>query len=177
MNIATLVFNAVQENTYIAWDETKECVIIDAGNSSERENIALESFIAEKGLKPVMAINTHGHFDHLMGVEFVRARYGVPFAMSSKDRYLLEATKTGSVVYGMTLGEMPATIDIDLATTKELKFGGVTLEVITTPGHTPGMYHSMIVRVRRYSRGILYFVRASDARISLGGIMLRSWSR
>ncbi len=138
MNIAALVFNFVEENTYILWDETMECVIVDAGNSSERENQALKNFIAQKGLKPVMAINTHGHFDHLLGVEAVKAEYGVPFALSSKDQYLLDATKSGSVVYGMKLGEMPALIDIDLDSEAELTFGETTLKVIKTPGHTPG---------------------------------------
>ncbi len=138
MNVATLVFNPVQENTYILWDDTKECVIVDAGNSSASESAKLRCFIAERGLKPVMAINTHGHFDHLLGVEWVRTEYGVPFAMSSVDRYLLESVKNGSVVYGMQLGDMPSTIDIDLKEVGELKFGETTLKVIPTPGHTPG---------------------------------------
>ncbi|MFI3303201.1 MAG: MBL fold metallo-hydrolase [Rikenellaceae bacterium] len=138
MNIASLVFNPVQENTYILWDSTNECVIVDAGNSTDRENTALENFIKERGLKPVMAINTHGHFDHAMGVEFVRRRFDVPFAMSSKDNYLLESAKEGSVIYGMRIGAMPTTIDIDLDTTEELSFGETTLKVIKTPGHTPG---------------------------------------
>lgn len=138
MNIATLVFNPVQENTYVIWDETLECIVVDAGNFSDRENTALEDFITERGLKPVMAVNTHGHFDHTMGVEFLRKRYDIPFAMSSKDEYLLESAKEGTVIYGMTIGAMPTTIDIDLATTAEITFGATTLKVIATPGHTPG---------------------------------------
>ncbi len=138
MNISTLVFNPVQENTYVVWDETNECIIIDAGNCSEQENMALESFIESKGLKPVLAVNTHGHFDHAMGVEFVRRRYCVDFAMSSKDLFLLEAAKEGSVIYGIRVGAMPTSVDIDLATTDEIKFGATTLRVIPTPGHTPG---------------------------------------
>ncbi len=138
MEIATLVFNPVQENTYILWDETRECVIIDAGNSSPAEAAKLQCFIVERGLKPVMAINTHGHFDHVMGVEWVRSSYNVPFAMSSEDRYLLEGVKSGSVVYGMKMGDMPTTIDIDLKSVRELTFGNTTLQVIPTPGHTPG---------------------------------------
>ncbi|MFR9602708.1 MAG: MBL fold metallo-hydrolase [Rikenellaceae bacterium] len=138
MKIAVLVFNFVAENTYVIWDSSRECVIIDAGNSNAKEDQALANFIAQNGLKPVMAINTHGHFDHAMGVEFVRKTYGVPFAMSSDDQYLLESTKSGSVVYGITMGDMPSTIDIDLKETKEIKFGETTLQVIPTPGHTPG---------------------------------------
>ena len=68
MNIVKFVFNPLQENTYILWDQTKECVIVDAGNASAREDRALADFIAENGLTPVLAINTHGHFDHLLGV-------------------------------------------------------------------------------------------------------------
>ncbi len=138
MKIAVLVFNFVAENTYIIWDSTGECAIIDAGNSNDRENRALENFIEQNGLKPVIAINTHGHFDHAMGVEFVRQRYNIPFAMSSDDQYLLDAQPTGSVVYGMALGDMPSIIDVDLKGLKHIKFGDTTLQIIPTPGHTPG---------------------------------------
>ncbi len=138
MNIAKLIFNPIQENTYVAWDDTLECVIIDAGNFGEAEDTALDNFITSKGLKPVMAINTHAHFDHVMGVEFVKSHYQVPFAVSSEDNYLFDATPEGANVYGFTLGKMPRRGDIDLNTTEELKFGNTTLKVIKSPGHTPG---------------------------------------
>ncbi len=138
MKIATLVFNFVSENTYIIWDATGECIIVDAGNSNAKENQALANFIAQNNLTPKMAVNTHGHFDHLLGVEFVRKEYGVPFAMSSKDQYLLDSTPCGSVVYGITLGEMPTSADVDLSQTDQIQFGETTLKIIPTPGHTPG---------------------------------------
>ena len=62
MNIAKFVFNPIQENTYILWDESLECVIVDAGNCSAGEDSRLADFIAQNGLKPVMAVNTHGHY-------------------------------------------------------------------------------------------------------------------
>ncbi len=138
MNIAALVFNPIQENTYVIWDSTNECIIVDAGNYGEREDRALENFIAEKGLKPVMAVNTHGHFDHAMGVEFLKSRYQIPFAVSSLDHYLFENSPEGTNVYGFILGKMPKGGDIDLDTTPEIKFGETTLKIIKTPGHTPG---------------------------------------
>ncbi len=138
MNVAVLVFNPVQENTYILWDETKECVVVDAGCSNDMEFAALENFIAERGLKPVMAINTHGHFDHLLGVERFKSEHGIPFAMSSLDMFLVESTKEGSFVYGIPIGKMPSKIDIDLDEVSEVRFGETTLQVIKTPGHTPG---------------------------------------
>ena len=80
MNVVKFVFNPIQENTYIVWDETKECVVIDAGNASAREDRILSDFIEEQGLKPVMAVNTHGHFDHTQGVKWLKEKYDVKFA-------------------------------------------------------------------------------------------------
>ena len=68
MEIKRVVFNPFRENTYLVWDDTKECIIVDAGNMVEGENKILEEMISSRGLKPVMAVNTHGHFDHLGGV-------------------------------------------------------------------------------------------------------------
>ena len=67
MNIVKFVFNPLQENTFVVWDQSLECIIIDAGNASASEHARLSAFIAEQNLKPVMAVNTHGHFDHTGG--------------------------------------------------------------------------------------------------------------
>lgn len=137
MKIASLIFNPIQENTYIVWDDTKECVIIDAGNNGPREDIVLKNFIAEHGLKPVMAVNTHGHFDHTLGVQYLKREYGIPFALSGKDKFLLETASVSGMIFGVEIGELP-TIDIDLDERREITFGHTTLQVIPTPGHTPG---------------------------------------
>ena len=137
MKIATLTFNPIQENTYIVWDETGECVIIDAGNASPRENAALDNFIAGHGLRPVLAVNTHGHFDHTLGVAHVQEQYGVPFALSFKDRFLLEGASASGSVFGVAVGKLPLG-DTDLDATPEIRFGNTVLRVIATPGHTPG---------------------------------------
>lgn len=137
LNIACLPFNPIQENTYVLWDETNECVVIDAGNSSPREDAALDNFIAEHGLKPVLAANTHGHFDHTLGVEHLKQRYGIPFALSSKDTFLLENAATSGSIFGVKVGAMP-TVERDLDGEQEIRFGKTTLRVLRTPGHTPG---------------------------------------
>lgn len=138
MKIACLTFNPIQENTYVVWDDTLECVVIDAGNSDARENAALDRFIADHGLRPVAAVNTHGHFDHTLGVQHLRERYGIPFALSGKDRFLLENASVSGQIFGVKIGAMPAAPDIDLDTVPEIRFGDTALQVIATPGHTPG---------------------------------------
>ena len=138
MQIVKFVFNPIQENTYIVWDETKECIIIDAGNMSAREDKVLAEFIEEQGLKPVLAVNTHCHFDHILGVEFLKMTYGVPFAASSADLELLKSGRASGAMFGMELGALPESIDIDLASLDEVKFGNTTLRVIATPGHSKG---------------------------------------
>lgn len=137
MNIAKLVFNPIMENTYIVWDDTKECIIIDAGNFSAREDAQLTDFISERGLKPVMAVNTHGHFDHAMGVGYLKETYGVKFACSSKDQFLVDSAQQSGAMFGVKCAPVPA-IDIDLDKMAEIAFGATKLRVIKTPGHTPG---------------------------------------
>ena len=136
MEIKRVVFNPFRENTYLVWDDTKECIIVDAGNMVEGENKILEEMISSRGLKPVMAVNTHGHFDHLGGVKWLKEQYGVQFACSSKDQFLIDSC-AGGMMYGLKCNEVPA-IDIDLDAVQSITFGQTTLTILKTPGHTPG---------------------------------------
>ena len=138
MKIARLIFNPIQENTYIIWDDTLEAAVIDAGNMNERENEVLAKFIADNGLKPKYALNTHGHFDHLLGVDFLREKYGAQLAMSSKDEFLLKSASVSAELFGVKADALPETIDVDLEGKESIKFGNTELKIIPTPGHTPG---------------------------------------
>ena len=138
MKIARLIFNPIQENTYIIWDDTLEAAVIDAGNMNERENEVLAKFIADNGLKPKYALNTHGHFDHLLGVDFLREKYGAQLAMSSKDEFLLKGASVSAELFGVKADALPEAIDVDLECKESIKFGNTELKIIPTPGHTPG---------------------------------------
>lgn len=137
LKVSVFVFNPFQENTYVVSDETKECIIIDAGSYSAAENTALVNYVRENDLKPVMAVNTHGHVDHMLGVASVKKEFGVPFALHSDDNFLIESAATHGAIYGFNVKEIPE-IDVDLKGETELKFGNTTLKIIETPGHTPG---------------------------------------
>ena len=85
-----------------------------------------------------MALNTHGHFDHLLGVNHLTSRYGAKFALSSKDEFLLKTGSVSAELFGVRAGDMPEGIDIDLDGMESIKVGATELKIIATPGHTPG---------------------------------------
>lgn len=68
IEIIKLTFNPFQENTYILYDDSKECVIIDPGCYTQQEKEQLLNAINGRGLKPVKLINTHCHIDHVFGM-------------------------------------------------------------------------------------------------------------
>lgn len=137
ISIAKLVFNPFQENTYIISEPGGDCIVVDAGNYSAREDAALSGYIQEKGLHPVMAVNTHGHVDHMLGVQYVKDTFGIPFALHSSDNFLIESCAEHGAIYGFDVRGIPA-IDKDINDAGEIKFGESVLKIIHTPGHTPG---------------------------------------
>lgn len=137
ITISRLVFNPFQENTYIISEPGGKCVVIDAGNYSAAEDRQLSAYIAEKNLTLVMAINTHGHVDHMLGVNYVKERYGIPFALHGDDKFLIESAVTHGALYGFNVAAVPA-VDEDLKGVDKLMLGDVELQIIHTPGHTPG---------------------------------------
>ncbi|MCK9270722.1 MAG: MBL fold metallo-hydrolase [Bacteroidales bacterium] len=137
LQIHRFIFNPFQENTYVLYDESKEAVIVDAGCSDEQEGEALSGFIQKHQLKPVAQILTHGHIDHVMGVNFVWEQYGlkpkahadvVPFLENATEQAQMFGVKTGKLV-------MPERF---LEEGDQVKFGKSVLEVLHTPGHAAG---------------------------------------
>ena len=167
MKVASLQFNPICENTYVVWDSTGECIVIDAGNSTESENAQMREFIDLRRLRPVMAVNTHGHFDHTLGVQFLKDTYGIPFALSGKDKFLLDNAAPGSSIFGVKVGAMPS-IDLDLDTVEEVRFGDTTLHILRTPGHTPGHVSLYEPQAKAFFTGDTLF-RESIGRTDLPG--------
>ena len=137
LQIKTFVFNPFQENTYILFDNTKECVIIDAGCYTEEEQQELLGFISSNGLKPKYAINTHGHVDHILGTAFVKKQFNIEIAGHAEDMPLMQSAVSHALMYGLTIDDVPS-IDIMVNHHDTIEFGDSSLKVIHTPGHSPG---------------------------------------
>jgi len=138
MKIERFVNNTFAENTYLVYDTgTLDCAIIDPGCYSQEERTTLTSRIAALNLHPVLIANTHCHSDHILGVNFLKRTYGIPFAANAADQYLLNKADLYASVWGWHI-DGQITIDIDCAEGSVLKIGNSTLKCAATPGHTPG---------------------------------------
>ena len=137
MEIKTFYCNPLRECCYVVWDETLEAVIIDPGFYGPREEGRLASFVEEKGLKPVKILLTHGHFDHMMALSDVVARWGVPVYMHPADKMQLERAAVWCRGLGLEFKPYTGALN-DLSDGDVISFGHSSLEVIATPGHTQG---------------------------------------
>jgi len=137
IKIKPFVFNDFAVNSFVIYDETKECIIVDPGcNTKEQEDI-LSHFISENKLKPVKLLNTHCHVDHVAGNNFVVENYKTPVYANEGDVANLDASKRAGEIYGMKIKTPPA-IDYYLNCNDVVKFGNSELSVLHVPGHSKG---------------------------------------
>ena len=138
LQINSFVFNPFGENTYVIFDETKECVIIDPGCYTASEEDRLFGYIDQHQLKPLMVINTHGHVDHVVGNNAVKRRYGIPVAAHPDTHSDITQANSQAVWLGFQpVGDIDLP-DVDLQDDEVIKIGESSLEVICTPGHARG---------------------------------------
>ena len=137
MEIKTFYCNPLRECSYVAWDETKECVIIDPGFYGDRERQRLYNFIEERQLKPVKVLLTHGHFDHVLSLDEVARQYQIPVLMHPADREQIVRSQEWCQSLGLVCTPFGGEFT-DIADGDVIRFGNSSLEVIATPGHTQG---------------------------------------
>jgi hydroxyacylglutathione hydrolase len=137
ISVEVLTFNMFSENTYILYDETKECVIIDPGCGDYQERMELKSLIEGRGLKVRHLLNTHAHIDHVLGNDFVKKTYDVKYYLHKKDLPILENAAERATNYGFP-GYVGAEVDVFIEEGDIIEFGNSKLEILFVPGHAPG---------------------------------------
>lgn len=139
LQIELMVFNQIQENTYIVYcSETKECAIIDAGCRSRMEKIKFRKKIEELGLTPKHLLNTHLHFDHIYGNKFVYDTWGLLTEASEKDQFFIDTYLDQLNLFGFPTEEQAPGIGRKLKNGDIIEIGNESLTVLETPGHSAG---------------------------------------
>jgi len=136
ISIKQFTFNPVRENTYILFDETDECAIIDPGMYDAAEQNEVVNFIKEQGLKPVLLLNTHCHYDHVFGNKFVYDQWGLKPQFHKGELYVLQAIPGYVPQMGLHY-ELSPEPEVFLPESGKVSFGNSQLELIFAPGHSP----------------------------------------
>ena len=124
LKVFTLPVGMLQTNCYIAYLEGRgDCLIVDPGDNAKK----IIAFLVSQCLTPAVILLTHGHFDHDGAVKDLALEYDCPIYMNKKELILPSSFPTGRRVYTHSCGEGDA-----------LALAGLTVQVLETPGHTPG---------------------------------------
>ena len=139
LSIKTFIFNELGVNTYVVYNENNDCVIIDAGNNLKEEDEYIIGFIDQNGLKPIMLLNTHSHIDHVMGNAAIAKRYGIPLASHPIEKPFYDKVWMYAAAFGINFTQdrcLNPTIDLNDG--EFIDIGNDKLQVLFTPGHSPG---------------------------------------
>lgn len=138
MQYKTFTFSPFQENTYVLYDDSKKCIVIDAGNFFPNENEQLDAFFEENGLTLVNVVNTHNHLDHVFGLRYLVDKYEVKAASHPDDLFWIDNFMNAASGYGLQIEKPAPKPEIMLNHGEVFKFGNTELEIIHVPGHSPG---------------------------------------
>ena len=136
IQLKKFTFNPYQENTYVLYDETGECVIIDPGMYDGTEQNEFVSFIKSNALKPVLLLNTHCHIDHVLGNKFVFDNWSLKPQFHEGELYVLQAVASYAPQMGMHY-ELSPLPEVFLPESGDITFGNSKLSIIFAPGHSP----------------------------------------
>lgn len=132
-------FNPLGTNCVVLWaDGSRRCTVVDPGMSSDSGARELLDYFSREDLAPDAILLTHGHFDHVWGVERLLELYPVPVYMHPADKGLLADGSTafpGAQSIKMLRHSFSTE---DVADGDVISTAGVDWKVIHTPGHTPG---------------------------------------
>ena len=174
IKIQRFVCNMLQENCYVASDESNECVIVDCGAWYGEERQAILDYISTNGLTPRHLLSTHGHVDHNFGNNTIYDKYGLKAEVHKSDLSYMESLAEQSVQF---IGQKP---DYDypsagriLSDGDEICFGTHILTVVHTPGHSRGSVCFYIKSENIMFTGDTLFRRSIGRTDLAGGSMMQ----
>ncbi len=136
MQIKTLILGLYENNSYIVrQNETaKDCVVIDTALNAT----GILDYLKENDLNPVAIVLTHGHMDHIFGVKPLREAYPIiQIYIHKLDAHMLTDGQANLSTLSGTIFKTEAAEHV-FDEPDILKLAGIELQVLHTPGHTPG---------------------------------------
>lgn len=135
--VKSFIFNPIAENTYIVYNEHKQCVIVDPGCYTAAECKVLTDFIEQNTLKPIWLINTHCHLDHVFGNEYVAHQYNLPVHIHKNEQWFLDHLVESAAQFGLQAKAFTGKT-IHISEADKIIMGDDVLNILFTPGHSPG---------------------------------------
>ena len=137
ISVERFVFNAFAVNTFLLYDDSGECIIIDAGCYEEKEKKEVKDFLENNKLRLVRNVNTHCHIDHILGNGFIAETFGIFPEYHKASIPFFFTAKEIATSFGYKLNHIPEPKGY-LDEGHSVTFGRSKLEVLYTPGHADG---------------------------------------
>ncbi len=135
--IKSFTFSPIRENTYVLYNDDKNCIIIDPGCYFDVEKNELSQFINTQKLVPKMLLNTHCHLDHVFGNKFVSEKYQLIPAIHELEKEMLVYAPVSGLMYEMPFENYEGELNF-LKEGDSINIGDDELKVLFTPGHSKG---------------------------------------
>src|SRR5207253_1886025 len=130
-------FNPVQENTYVVYNEKRDCCIIDPGCYFASEEKEIRDFVEQNGLNPVFLLNTHCHLDHIFGNRFIHKTFGLELYLHQLEKAVLDYGPASGQLWQLPFDNYDGPLHF-LSEGDTVRLGQDELHVLFTPGHSPG---------------------------------------
>lgn len=133
LDLQKCILGSVYTNCYFLRNkETNEVIIVDPADCPDK----IEAKILQMNAKPAAILLTHGHFDHIMAAQAVKEKYGISiYACREEEEMLKSPAWNLSVHYGNSCS---FAADVCLEDLQVFEAAGFSIQMIHTPGHTPG---------------------------------------
>ncbi|HYF33420.1 MAG TPA: MBL fold metallo-hydrolase [Chitinophagaceae bacterium] len=137
LTVKGFVFSPIEENTYVLYNESGDCCIIDPGCYYSNERNELKDYILSHRLRPKYLLNTHCHLDHVFGNKFVHDTWDLKPWIHPDEKQVLDFAPIAGMHWNLPFDHY--TGDVMYITENDVfRLGEDELKVIPAPGHSPG---------------------------------------
>jgi hydroxyacylglutathione hydrolase len=135
LHVATFRFNNFYENTYLAFDNAGECMLIDPGMYTVEERNCIDNYIADLKLNIRYIALTHAHIDHILGLSYALQKYNCPLVTHQAEHRNLPLVKNYGITQGYALDDISGDV-LFIQENDTVQVGSETYFIRHTPGHT-----------------------------------------